>query len=120
MKLVLTDWCFNTCIWDKTPDGFKPWGYTLTKASDGSYSVNHCFWCDVIGETEKALHITFKVGRTDHHCNITHEIDWKLWIPKSQIIKDKEVYTCDGGRYGYMEEWLDDLETQGATIKKRH
>ena len=47
MKLVLTDWCFNTCIWDKTPDGFKPWGYTLTKASDGSYSVNHCFWCDV-------------------------------------------------------------------------
>lgn len=117
-KFVLTDWCFNNCIWAKCPDGFKPWGYAITKA-ENEISVNNCFWCNVIGETEKAYNIEFEIGITNHHCDIIRVLKWHLWIPKSQIINDEIVYVCDGGRTELLETHLNLFEEMGYTIKKR-
>lgn len=117
-KLVLTDWCFNNCVWNKCPDGFKPWGYAVTK-TDNFVSVYNCFWCNIIGETEKAYNIEFEIGITNHHCDIIRTLIWHLWIPKSQIIKDEIMKTFDGGRIEQLNFYLTVLESANFTIKKR-
>ena len=113
--LILTDWAYINCVVNNAPDGFIPWGYAVVETKD-SVTVLNTITGVVERETEKAIQLTYTVGKTKpYNCDIVKTFSWHTWIPKSQIIKTDNLESAmhfNGGR-------SQDVDRYVASTKKK-